>query len=143
MHLCPVCGFDHLAEPPVNFTICPSCGTEFGYDDAFALHAELRAAWLNGGARWWSPVDPRPEGWNGQLQVRNVTLPILRAFRGAVPSAAIQIDLEGLRVRGGQFSTNSQQRAPATQICASLDQPQALVPMLGEIITQARGLQAA
>src|ERR1017187_7282190 len=46
MYLCSVCGYDRLEDPPKNFTICPSCGTEFGYDDAFASHAELRAKWL-------------------------------------------------------------------------------------------------
>jgi hypothetical protein len=51
MYLCPVCGYDRLEDPPGTFTICPSCGTEFGYDDAFASHAELRAKWLQNGAQ--------------------------------------------------------------------------------------------
>jgi len=63
MYLCPVCGYDHLTDPPGNFTICPSCGTEFGYDDAFASHAQLRTAWLRKGAPWWSPVDPKESTW--------------------------------------------------------------------------------
>src|ERR1017187_7696142 len=69
MYLCSVCGYDRLEDPPKNFTICPSCGTEFGYDDAFASHAELRAKWLRNGAQWWSTVDPKPEHWDQQQQV--------------------------------------------------------------------------
>jgi predicted RNA-binding Zn-ribbon protein involved in translation (DUF1610 family) len=40
MYTCPVCGFQGLSEPAYDehyctfFEICPSCGTEFGYDDA-------------------------------------------------------------------------------------------------------------
>jgi hypothetical protein len=69
MHLCPVCGYDPLEDPPENFIICPSCGTEFGYDDAFASHADLRPKWLRNGAQWWSTVDPKPEHWDPQQQV--------------------------------------------------------------------------
>jgi hypothetical protein len=69
MHICPVCGYDRLTDPPLNFSICPSCGTEFGYDDKFASHAELRAKWLLSGPKWWSPVDPCPDDWNPDFQV--------------------------------------------------------------------------
>jgi hypothetical protein len=72
MYICPVCGYDRLADPPSNFSICPSCGTEFGYDDAFATHAELRAAWLRNGAKWWSPVDPQPQNWDPYRQLNAV-----------------------------------------------------------------------
>lgn len=72
MHLCPVCGYDRLTEPPRDFTICPSCGTEFGYDDAFASHSQLRTRWLQNGARWWSPVDQCPDNWDPTLQVEAV-----------------------------------------------------------------------
>ena len=47
MYICPVCGYDRLEEPPKNFSICPSCGTEFEFDDTFQTHAQLRAAWLS------------------------------------------------------------------------------------------------
>jgi hypothetical protein len=43
LHHCPVCGFDRLPCPPYHsesestgapsFSLCPSCGTEFGFDD--------------------------------------------------------------------------------------------------------------
>jgi hypothetical protein len=69
MYLCPVCGFDRLEDPPKNFVICASCGTEFGYDDAFCSHTELRVKWLRGGAQWRSTVDARPENWDPLQQV--------------------------------------------------------------------------
>lgn len=72
MYMCPVCGYGQLSDPPLNFTICPSCGTEFGYDDAFVNHAELRIQWLRNGARWWSPVDRPPADWDAYIQVDNV-----------------------------------------------------------------------
>jgi len=76
MHICPVCGYDRLTEPPLNFSICPSCGTEFEYDDAFSTHAQLRAAWLRGGAKWWSPVDPQPPNWDPYSQVNMAIEPL-------------------------------------------------------------------
>ncbi len=81
MHICAVCGYSRLAEPPLNFTICPSCGTEFGYDDAFASHVQLRAKWLQNGAQWWSPVDARPDNWDPYLQVDAVTSCLWMVFR--------------------------------------------------------------
>lgn len=75
MYTCPVCGYDKLSEAPLDFTICPSCGTEFEYDDAFATHIQLRADWLRKGARWWSPVDPQPEGWDPYLQLSTLLEP--------------------------------------------------------------------
>jgi len=86
MHFCPVCGYDRLSEPPLNFTICPSCGTEFEYDDAFASHAQLRVAWLRNGAEWWSPVDPRPDEWDPYLQVAMVTSSLWGVLRNPIPS---------------------------------------------------------
>lgn len=86
MHTCPVCGYDRLSEPPRNFTICPCCGTEFEYDDAFATHAQLRAAWLRSGARWWSPVDPRPENWDPYLQVDGVASSLWKVLRTCTPN---------------------------------------------------------
>lgn len=46
---CLVCGHPGLEEDPRRSTheICPCCGTQFGYDDAQASHAELRQAWLD------------------------------------------------------------------------------------------------
>jgi hypothetical protein len=61
-----------MANPPSDYHICPSCGTEFGYDDAGRSYAELRTNWLRGGAKWWSPVDPQPDHWDGFVQVSNL-----------------------------------------------------------------------
>jgi hypothetical protein len=87
MYLCPVCGYERLEDPPKDFTICPSCGTEFGYDDAFSSHAELRAKWLRNGAPWWSRVDPRPENWDPQQQVDAVMSSISALLKSYRPSS--------------------------------------------------------
>lgn len=60
---CPVCGYG-LSKPATDFTICPSCGVEFGYSDAGISHSELRKEWISFGAPWSSRVEPRPIGWN-------------------------------------------------------------------------------
>ena len=60
---CTVCGFDGLDESPAYFTICPCCGTEFGYDDFVRGHDELLAEWIVKGMQWHSSVSPRPAGW--------------------------------------------------------------------------------
>ena len=93
MHICPVCGYDRLTDPPLNFTICPSCGTEFGYDDAFASHAQLRAQWLRNGPRWWSPVDPRPDNWDPYLQVDAVASSLWHRLSEPAPSQQISTTL--------------------------------------------------
>jgi hypothetical protein len=75
---CPVCGYPDLAEPPRDetglstFTICPSCGTEFGYDDATLSHQALRDAWKNSGMKWWSAGCKPPPGWDPVVQVARV-----------------------------------------------------------------------
>lgn len=71
VNICPVCGY-LLKWPPADFHICPSCGTEFGYDDAGRTHSELRAMWLRSGAEWWSPTTQRPEHWDAYLQLDNL-----------------------------------------------------------------------
>lgn len=63
MYTCPVCGYDELNSPPENFSICPSCGTEFGYDDHRKSHAKLRAEWIQNGLEWFD--QPAPYGWHG------------------------------------------------------------------------------
>ena len=68
MNHCPVCGY-LMAHPPTDFHICPSCGTEFGYDDSGASYEELRQHWLATGPNWWSPVNRRPEDWNWFNQI--------------------------------------------------------------------------
>jgi hypothetical protein len=71
---CPVCDFDGLSEPPydecgcASFEICPSCGTEFGYDDAKRSHDDHRNAWIAAGKPWWSRTT-RPPARSGEADV--------------------------------------------------------------------------
>jgi len=67
---CPVCGYNEMAQPPENFYICPSCGTEFENDDFEVSHANLRERWLDLGAPWFSKAVPRPNEWNPISQLR-------------------------------------------------------------------------
>jgi hypothetical protein len=69
MYTCPVCGYADLKYPPEDFTICPSCGTEFGYHDSNKSNAELRAEWVKRGSPC-SRVIERPAGWNGLSQLQ-------------------------------------------------------------------------
>jgi hypothetical protein len=74
-HTCPVCGYAELDEPATDVTgeptyaICPCCGTQFGADDLTTSHAELRAAWIADGARWWSEVKAAPPSWDARAQL--------------------------------------------------------------------------
>ena len=49
---CPVCGYGELTTPPYDefkcaiFEICPSCGTEFGYDDVSTSFVLLQKNWI-------------------------------------------------------------------------------------------------
>jgi predicted amidophosphoribosyltransferase len=69
-YLCPVCGY-WLEDPPTRHRICPCCGTEFGYHDSGGTYDDIRKAWVATGARWWSPVDRQPVGWNAVTQLLN------------------------------------------------------------------------
>jgi len=75
MYTCPICGFDRLEDRPANYTICPSCGTEFEYDDVRKTREELRQAWVDNGCAWWSKLTPAPLGWNGRRQLQNMLHP--------------------------------------------------------------------
>jgi hypothetical protein len=86
MYTCPVCGFDRLEDPPNNYTICPSCGTEFEYDDVRTTKAELRRAWVAGGYKWWSKLEQPPARWNPERQLKELIHPELREVR-TVPAA--------------------------------------------------------
>lgn len=74
LYECPVCGYDKLVDPPANYNICPSCGTEFGNHDQNASILELRSAWESGGYEWWSHYQPKPNGWNGRNQLQKMLL---------------------------------------------------------------------
>jgi hypothetical protein len=81
---CPVCGYDGLEEPPWedgggSDDICPSCGTQFGYQDAsayegfntrLAVHAKLRTTWIEAGMKWhFASIESAPDGWDPQEQL--------------------------------------------------------------------------
>ena len=77
---CPVCAYSNMRHPPVDFAICPCCGTQFGYDDAGQSYDELRQAWIDSGAQWFSPFTQPQAGWNGYSQ-------LLRAGLALIPIA--------------------------------------------------------
>jgi len=73
--VCPVCGYDELEEPPQDFSICPACGTEFGYDDFSMTREELRRRWLERGAPWFSTHTPTPPRWDPVRQLAQLLTP--------------------------------------------------------------------
>lgn len=64
---CPVCAYPDMPYPPRDYNICPSCGTEFGSDDAYATHDILRARWVQNGAPWF--FGQPPIAWNPYMQL--------------------------------------------------------------------------
>lgn len=67
---CPVCGYNKLRCPPVDFFICCCCGTEFGNDDFDVSHQQLREQWIQSGMSWFSEYTlPSPQ-WNPTEQLR-------------------------------------------------------------------------
>jgi transcription elongation factor Elf1 len=78
---CPVCGFPNLSEPHVDptgsptYSMCPCCGVHFGADDMDKSHAELRAAWIEEGAAWWSQNERAPDGWSAEAQLKAAAFP--------------------------------------------------------------------
>ena len=82
--VCPVCGFPQLLEEPWSddagsLEICPSCGTQFGYNDAAGgdaarrarVHRERRIAWIAAGCPWAAPGPP-PPGWDAATQLKRL-----------------------------------------------------------------------
>jgi predicted amidophosphoribosyltransferase len=67
-NLCPVCGYE-MEAPPMDYRICPSCGTEFGVHVENASIQELQESWIRTGPSWWSVSDPKPEGWDPYTQL--------------------------------------------------------------------------
>jgi hypothetical protein len=76
-YLCRVCGYP-MDEPPWDCgigsqEICPSCGIQFGYDDARTdlhprIYHERRERWVTGGMQWCSTTPP-PDGWDPHWQL--------------------------------------------------------------------------
>jgi hypothetical protein len=96
MHICPVCGYNKLEFPPKDFTICPSCGTEFGYQDATVSHSVLRQRWISKGMLWHSRVVDQPLFWdaNQQLLRANLTfdIPWLKNVKFEVEKTLTSVD---------------------------------------------------
>jgi hypothetical protein len=63
-----------MEDPPEDYNICPSCGTEFGVNDVNSTIADLRRVWFASGPRWWSPTDQIPIAWDPVAQLRNLFL---------------------------------------------------------------------
>jgi hypothetical protein len=85
-HLCYVCGFDLGFRPwdgpfPSD-EICPCCGIQFGYHDAWAaasdekgrtkIYAKWREDWIAAGMPWRGRGEPAPQGWNPSEQLKRV-----------------------------------------------------------------------
>ena len=73
-HECPVCGYDRLELPPLDYSICPCCGTEFGASDRILTYEQLRDTWINSGCIWFDTDEPRPVNWNPFEQLRRAGL---------------------------------------------------------------------
>jgi hypothetical protein len=93
-HICPVCGYDGLEEPPYDdkgnpsHEICSCCGFEFGYDDeseGFSFSA-YRNKWLSEGAEWFNPAH-KPAVCSLEEQLRRFGVngyPVYRVRHGRV-----------------------------------------------------------
>lgn len=69
---CPVCGYDRINEPSLKWSICPSCGTQFGLSDNCRTWAELRHDWIYDGAAWQDGYIQPPPYWSPISQFRNI-----------------------------------------------------------------------
>ncbi|MBP3950319.1 hypothetical protein [Bacillus suaedae] len=78
-NVCPVCGFDQLAEAPYDkdnnpsYEICDCCGFEFGYDDDSEgkTFEEYRKEWISNGCQWFNE-DKKPQEWDVERQLSNL-----------------------------------------------------------------------
>lgn len=97
-NMCPVCGFDQLAEPPRNKTggasmeICACCGFQFGVtdDDQGVSYDAYRERWIADGMKWMSSGKKTPKGWNPQTQLASFALrSTLSRVKGRPPRMAL------------------------------------------------------
>jgi len=98
MYTCPVCAYPRLRYTPTDFTICPCCGTEFGYHDASRTFEQLRFDWISAGLLWHSRVIQPPPNWSGveQLFVAGYLPLVNRPRKGSVGEKKVYSD--GLRL---------------------------------------------
>ncbi|MDP1589447.1 MAG: hypothetical protein Q8M07_16975 [Prosthecobacter sp.] len=97
---CPVCGYDHLAEPPRNRTggasmeICSCCGFQFGVtdDDQGVSYDVYREKWITDGMQWSGKGKKAPKGWNPQTQLGALArLATLKRVKGRPPRLSMQL----------------------------------------------------
>ncbi len=82
--ICPVCGYEldipsWDGELPSD-EICPSCGIQFGYNDATGgdmelrrkVHDTWRSEWVAKGMPWSSVGQAPPKDWDPIQQLRRV-----------------------------------------------------------------------
>jgi hypothetical protein len=80
-HVCPVCGYDGLYDPPrladggASNEICRCCGFEFGVsdDDQGYTYHSWRLEWIAKGCPWWSRHRRPPADWDPHAQLLSVT----------------------------------------------------------------------
>jgi hypothetical protein len=81
---CPVCGYD-LGFPAwtdlsPSDEICPSCGIQFGYEDAAGgdikrrslIYQQWRIQWIQKGMPWNSLGIEPPNNWDPKEQLKNL-----------------------------------------------------------------------
>lgn len=92
-------------ESPEDHFTCPSCGTQFGYDDIGRTIRELRNMWLRAGGRWFNPEFPyfiRQRHWNAWDQLNSSGLDYdvpdprreEREFSIRIPAQSVRSDRE-------------------------------------------------
>lgn len=78
---CVVCGYDGLDFPQYlehgepNFSICPCCGWESGFDDLDRglTFEEYRKGWIKEGAEWLN-IDKKPDNWDLKRQLARINV---------------------------------------------------------------------
>lgn len=79
-HVCPVCGFPELREPPRSssgggsYEICSSCSFQFGVsdDDRGLSYDEWRKQWIENGMQWDKGSSLSPPGWDPVMQLLRI-----------------------------------------------------------------------
>jgi hypothetical protein len=86
--LCPVCGYTlgFLAwnDRSPSDEICPSCGIQFGYDDAAGsdevarqqIYHRWRQKWIMEGMPWNSHGRSRPAHWDPHAQLHRIGIDV-------------------------------------------------------------------
>jgi hypothetical protein len=91
--MCPVCAYQFLSDDALNHDICPSCGTEFGYDDVASTHETLRMEWVRNGGSWFDRSMGPPADWDPISQVMAAFYRPRFASRGLPLKTAFQTDI--------------------------------------------------